>query len=70
MLRRLHGLVESFCTYEEKDKTEIERLERIRKDIVNPLMKLKSDIDNDKTAEGISKSIYKFLVEENMGIIM
>ncbi len=21
MLRRLHGLVESFCTYEEKDKT-------------------------------------------------
>ena len=43
-----------------------ERLERIRKDIVNPLMKLKSDIDNDKTAEGISKSIYKFLVEENI----
>ena len=29
-------------------------------------MKLKSDIDNDKTAEGISKSIYKFLVEENI----
>jgi len=56
----------AYGKYEEKDKTEIERLERIRKDIVNPLMKLKSDIDNDKTAEGISKSIYKFLVEENI----
>ena len=56
----------TYGKYEEKDKTEIERLERIRKDIVNPLMKLKSDIDNDKTAEGISKSIYKFLVEENI----
>ena len=56
----------TYGKYEEKDKTEIERLERIRKDIVNPLMKLKSDIDNDKTAEGISKSIYKFLIEENI----
>lgn len=56
----------TYGKYEEKDKTEIERLERIRKDIVNPIMKLKSDIDNDKTAEGISKSIYKFLVEENI----
>ena len=56
----------TYGKYEEKDKTEIERLEKIRKDIVNPLMKLKSDIDNDKTAEGISKSIYKFLVEENI----
>ena len=56
----------TYGKYEEKDKTEIERLERIRKDIVNPLMKLKSDIDSDKTAEGISKSIYKFLVEENI----
>ena len=56
----------TYGKYEEKDKTEIERLERIRKDIVNPLIKLKSDIDNDKTAEGISKSIYKFLVEENI----
>ena len=56
----------TYGKYEEKDKTEIERLERIRKDIVNPLMKLKSDIDNDKTAEGISKSIYKFLVGENI----
>ena len=56
----------TYGKYEEKDKTEIERLERIRKNIVNPLMKLKSDIDNDKTAEGISKSIYKFLVEENI----
>lgn len=56
----------TYGKYEEKDKTEIERLERIRKDIVNPLMKFKSDIDNDKTAEGISKSIYKFLVEENI----
>ena len=56
----------TYGKYEEKDKTEIESLERIRKDIVNPLMKLKSDIDNDKTAEGISKSIYKFLVEENI----
>ncbi len=51
---------------EEKDKPEIERLEQIRKEIVEPLIKLKSQIDGDKTAENISKVLYKFLVEQNI----
>ena len=51
---------------EEKHKPEIERLEQIRKEIVEPLIKLKSQIDGDKTAENISKVLYKFLVEQNI----
>ena len=51
---------------EEKDKAEIERLEQIRKDFVGPLINLKKEMDENKTAEGISKAIYKFLVEQKI----
>lgn len=51
---------------EEKDKAEIDRLEQIRKDIINPLVQLKKRIDENKTAENISKEIYKFLVEQKI----
>ena len=51
---------------EEKDKAEIERLEQIRKDFVGPLIKLKKEMDENKTAEGISKAIYKFLLEQKI----
>lgn len=52
--------------HEEKDKAEMERLEQIRKELVNPLMKLKKEIDENKTAIGISKAIYQFLVEQKI----
>ena len=50
----------------EGEKEEIERFEQIRKDVVNPLIKLKKEIDENKTAVGISKAIYEFLVEQNI----
>ena len=56
----------TYGNYEEKDKADIERLEQIRKDLVNPLMRLKHKIDENKTVEGISKAIYKFLVEQQI----
>lgn len=56
----------TYGKYEEKDKPEIERLEQIRKELVNPLIKLKSKIDENKTAENISKAIYQFLVEQEI----
>ena len=51
---------------EEKNKAEIERLEQIRKEIIIPLIKLKKQIDENKTAENISKSIYQFLIEQEI----
>ena len=56
----------TYGNYEEKDKAEIERLEQIRKDLVNPLMNLKHIIDENKTVRGISKAIYEFLVEQQI----
>ena len=51
---------------EEKHKEEIERLNEIRKQIVEPLLMLKDNIDREKTGEGISKNLYKFLIEQNI----
>ena len=56
----------TYGQYEEKDKPEIERLEQIRKELVNPLIRLKSRIDENKTVENISKAIYQFLVEQEI----
>ena len=56
----------TYGNYEEKDKAEIERLEQIRKDLVNPLMNLKHKIDENKTVRVISKAIYEFLVEQQI----
>lgn len=56
----------TYGKYEEKDKAEIERLEQIRKNIIDPLICLKSEIDRSKTAENISKLIYQYLIEKNI----
>ena len=56
----------TYGNYDEKEKANIERLEQIRKDLVNPLIALKKNIDENKTAEGISKAIYQFLIEQNI----
>ena len=52
--------------YEKKENEEIDRLEQIRKELVNPLIKLKIRIDENKTAENISKEIYEFLIEQKI----
>ena len=56
----------TYGNYEEKEQANIERLEQIRKDIVNPLLNFKKQIDESKTAEGISKAIYQFLIEQKI----
>ncbi len=52
--------------YEEKEKAQIERLEEIRKQLVKPLIELKKEIDENKTVEGITKVLYKFLVDQKI----
>lgn len=52
---------------EDVDKTqEIERLNDLRKQIVEPLLELKKKIDNEKTTENISKSLYEFLISQKI----
>ncbi len=45
----------------EDDKIYVQRLNEIRKQIVEPLQKLKQDIGKEKTAINITKKIYEFL---------
>ena len=51
---------------EAKDVAEIERLEQIREELVEPLIPLKKRMDENKTAENISKQLYQFLIEQNI----
>ena len=56
-----------FTTFgEEKQKEEIKRLNEIRKEIVEPLLKLKEEIDEEKTAENVTRNLYKFLQEQKI----
>lgn len=49
---------------------EYNELNKIRKQIVSPLIKLKNNIDTDKTIEKITKEIYNFLIENNIDQIL
>lgn len=48
------------------DNKEIERLNEIREQIIQPLLKLKADINKEKTAENISKCLYKFITDQEI----
>lgn len=50
----------------ENKKQEIERLNELRKLIINPLLKLQEEIKKEKTATGITKALYQFMVQENI----
>lgn len=50
----------------EENKEEIQKLEEIRKEIINPLVELKNKIDKEKTAENITKLLYQFLIDQNI----
>ena len=50
----------------ENKKQEIERLNEIRKQIIQPLLELKENLDKDKTAENITKHLYNFIQEQNL----
>lgn len=48
------------------ENEEIKRFEELRKEIVDPLINFKKQIDANKTAEGISKAIYEFLIVQKI----
>ena len=48
------------------NEQEMERLNEIRKQIVEPIVKLKEDIGKQKTAEKICIVLYNFLLEQNI----
>ncbi len=45
---------------------QIEKLNKLRIEIVNPLIQLKNNINKNKTVKQISKELYNFLVENNV----
>ena len=45
----------------ENKKQEVERLNQLRKEIINPLLKLQEEIKKERTATGITKAIYQFI---------
>ena len=47
-------------------KQEVERLNELRKQIIEPLVELQEKIRKEKTAENITKLIYSFLIEQNV----
>ena len=47
-------------------KQEIERLNEIRKQVIEPLVKLQGDFKQDKTASGITKLLYSFLQNQDI----
>lgn len=50
----------------ENKKQEIERLNELRKSIINPLLELQEEIKKEKTATAITKALYQFMVQENI----
>lgn len=56
-------------TYEldnENKKNEVQRLNEIRKEIINPLLKLQDDIRKERTAKNITNLLYNFLISQNI----
>ena len=51
---------------EESKKEEIERLNEIRKEIIEPLLQLKEKIEQEKTGTAISKNLYEFLIKQGI----
>lgn len=50
----------------EKNKSEFENLNNIRKKIINPLINLKIKLDNEKSAKNITREFYLFLTRQNI----
>ena len=52
----------------ENDKKEVERLNEIKNEIINPLNNLKESIQREKTAKNISEKLYNFLIDQKIEI--
>ena len=50
----------------EENEAEVQRLNEIRKQIINPLVDLKQKIEQEKTAEKITRLLYQFLIDQNI----
>ena len=50
----------------EKTKKEIERLNEIRKEIIEPLLKLQEEIKKDRNVKNITIALYNFIINQNI----
>ena len=50
----------------EKEKSKVERLNTLRKELLMPVFELKEKINKEKTAQNITKSLYLFLKNQNI----
>ncbi len=50
----------------EKEKQKVQRLNEIRKQIINPLVELKEKINQEKTVKNITKCLYEFMQEQEI----
>ena len=55
---------------EESQKQEIDRINEIRKQIIQPVENLKKNMQKEKTAEAISRYLYDFLIEQEIEKIL
>ena len=55
---------------DENEKMEVERLNEIRKQIIEPLQRLKKNINKQRNVENISKCLYDFLIEQQIEQIL
>ena len=51
---------------DEKTKQEVERLNEIRKQIIQPLLNLKEKINKEKTAQNITRVLYEFIQSQQI----
>ncbi len=57
---------DEFTKETDKRKEEIERLNTIRKEVVNPFIKLKEIVSKEKSARFITESLYNFMQEQRV----
>lgn len=57
---------EDFVFEKQTKKEVVERLNEIRKQIINPIIDLKQKINKEKTAKGMSMAIYEFILKEKI----
>ena len=54
----------------EKNKEQLERIQELRKQIVEPLIELKETINQNKTVAEITKRLYQFLIENKIDKVL
>lgn len=60
----------NFRDEDEIGQATIEQINKIRRQVVEPLLKLKNNLSGNKTAKQISENLYKFFIENNIDKIL